>query len=64
MNTMSQQYRDVNGNGYTYSGINSAIFKFSSLLSKSQLVKVVVAVMLLFYVHGKHLRSYLDGLLT
>ena len=61
---MSQQYRDVNGNGYTYSGINSAIFKFSSLLSKSQLVKVVVAVMLLFYVHGKHLRSYLDGLLT
>ena len=33
-------------------------------LAVDALVRVVVVVVLLFYVHGKHLRSYRDGQLT
>ena len=51
-------------NVYTCIGSNSAIFIFVCQLFKKTFDSVVVVVALLFYVHGKHLRSCRDSQLT
>ena len=47
-----------------YVGVFIGIFKARMLKLGIHMDNVVVAVALLFYVHGKHLRSCRDGQLT
>ena len=52
-------------NRWTFKGSNPNIFLFTSCLKVDHsLQNVVVVVVLLFYVHGKHLWSCRDGQIT